>query len=196
MFHSTTILECAVYITAFYLSFTFLERHYFGKPKFMQKWKISRATALDIACKTISGGFALMATFCGILILWNAPVYTPIPKERSSFLLDRVMIWASSYFVYDFFAMYHVYLARKEEKTELNSTKRETSLSQTMRLHTTKDNNELINTTLKSNRNDDDSVPDANSSSSNLICDNNRKSISGEIIGDVSMNAVSNAKPR
>ena len=57
MFHSTTILESGVYITCFYLSFTFLNRRYFGQDEFMRKWKISPATAMDIACKTISAGF-------------------------------------------------------------------------------------------------------------------------------------------
>merc|ERR1712038_807153 len=69
MFHSTTILESGVYITCFYLSFTFLNRRYFGQDEFMRKWKISPATAMDIACKTISAGFAISATIFGIFML-------------------------------------------------------------------------------------------------------------------------------
>ena len=114
MFHSTSVLEFFLYLTSFYLAFIFLERHYFGQIDFMTKWKISRATAMDIACKTISSGFAILSTASGLFLLLSSASYTPIIKERSSFFIDRVMILAMSYFIYDFFAMYHVYLARND----------------------------------------------------------------------------------
>ena len=138
MFHSTTILESAVYITCFYLSFSVLDRNYFGQPEFMRKWKISPATAMDIACKVISAGFAMSATLCGIFILLISPSYTPSTnQDRSSFLVDRVMVWATSYFIYDFFAMFHVYLARKQEKSDANSFCSDPTLSQTLNSNNT-----------------------------------------------------------
>ena len=82
----------------------------------MQKWQISRATAMDIACKTVSGGFAISSTFFGIIILWTSAQYTPNREDKASFFLDRVMVWAMSYFLYDIFAMYIVYLARNDAK--------------------------------------------------------------------------------
>ena len=193
MFHSTTILECAVYITCFYLSFTFLNFRFFGQEDFMRKWKISPATAMDIACKTISAGFALSATIFGIFILWVSPEYTPIQKDRSSFFVDRVMVWAMSYFIYDFFAMYHVYLARKDAKASDNLCQ-ETSLSQPMRLDkldASKEDCELITSTSNPN---DNLVSLSKSVNSN--CDKNRKSISSEDISGVSMNGISKTKPR
>lgn len=115
MSHST-IVECFIYITCYYLSFIFLGRRCFGQIQFMQKWQISRATAMDIACKTISGGFAIFSTVFGIIILWTSAQYTPSREDKASFFLDRVMVWAMSYFLYDIFAMYTVYLARNDAK--------------------------------------------------------------------------------
>jgi len=159
----------------------------------MRKWKITPATAMDISCKTISAGFALSATIFGIFILWVSPVYTPIVKDRSSFFVDRVMVWATSYFIYDFFAMYHVYLARKDAKASENLCQ-ETSMSQPMRLDKTdakKDDCELINSTSNPN----DNVVSVNRNV-NSNCDKNRKSISSEDISGVSMNGISTKKPR
>ena len=203
MFHSTTILESAVYITSFYLSFSLLDRNYFGQPEFMRKWKISPATAMDVACKVISAGFAMSATLCGIFILLISPSYTPsINQDRSSFLVDRVMVWATSYFIYDFFAMFHVYLARKQEKSDANSFCSDPTLSQTLNSNNTDyidvhaknsctDNNELINSKLITN----DDATSTLSNISNSKCDTQHKSINDDI-NSVTMKTISNTKPR
>jgi len=202
MFHSTTILESAVYITCFYLSFSLLDRNYFGQPEFMRKWKISPATAMDVACKVISAGFAMSATLCGIFILLISPSYTPsINQDRSSFLVDRVMVWATSYFIYDFFAMFHVYLARKQEKSDSNSFCSDPTLSQTLNSNNTDyidvhaknsctDNNELINSKLITN----DDATSTLSNISNSKCDTQHKSINDDI-NSVTMKTISNTKP-
>jgi hypothetical protein len=94
-----------------------------------------------------------------------------------------------SYFIYDFFAMYHVYLARKEAK-DSEKLCQETSLSQPMRLDNTdasKDDCELLNST---------SNPISIGNNLNLNCDKNRKSISSEDISGVSMKSISKTKPR
>ena len=210
MFHSTTILESAVYITCFFLTFTFLDKHYFGKDDFMRKWKITASDAMDIACKAVSAGFAISATLCGIFMLWISPDYDPEVKDRSSFLVDRVMVWAMSYFVYDFFAMYHVYLARKNT-TKIsdnncdaanNVNQENLNLSQTTRLEKSldanHDTNELINSisTHNDNTNGDNSVlSSTNKNILNSNCDKNRRSISEEI-GGVSSNGTSNKNAR
>ena len=203
MFHSTTILESAVYITCFYLSFSLLDRNYFGQPEFMRKWKISPATAMDVACKVISAGFAMSATLCGIFILLISPSYTPSTnQDRSSFLVDRVMVWATSYFIYDFFAMFHVYLARKQEKSDSNSFCSDPTLSQTLNSNNTDyidvhaknsctDNNELINSKLITN----DDATSTLSNISNSKCDTQHKSINDDI-NSVTMKTISNTKPR
>jgi len=198
MFHSTTILESAVYITCFFLTFRFLEGRYFGTDEFMRKWKITPPTAMDIACKCVSGGFAIISTLGGILMLWRSPDYDPEVKDRSSFLVDRVMVWAMSYFVYDFFAMYHVYLARKETTNDNSkaATINQENLSQTTKLEKTVDeenfSNELKNSTSNHNStNGDNSIlSSVNKNIQNSDCDNNRKSISDEISG-VSSNGTS-----
>lgn len=183
MFRSTSILECFIYLTCFYLAFVFLGRHYFGQIEFMKKWQISRATAMDIACKTISAGFAFSATVGGMCILWMSAAYTPITKDRSSFFLDRVMIFAMSYFIYDFFAMYHVYLAQLDANETINPY-RETKLSQTIKLHRTdvdKDSfneKELITSIAKPN---DNAVPASSMLNSN--CDKSPESITGDMNG-------------
>ena len=195
MFHSTSILEFFVYMTCFYLSFVFLERRYFGQIEFMRKWQISRATSMDIACKTISGSFAVSATACGMCILWMSAAYTPITKDRSSLLIDRIMVWAMSYFIYDFFAMYHVYLA-KNDPTAAIIPYRETNHSQTIKLHkrdVDKDSlkrNDLITSTSKTT---DNAVPSSSMMNSN--CDKSRKSITEDING-VSMNVISKTNLR
>ena len=207
MFHSTTILESAVYITCFFLTFTFLDKHYFGKDDFMQKWKITPSAAMDIACKAVSAGFAISSTLCGIFMLWISPDYNPEVKDRSSFLVDRVMVWAMSYFIYDFFAMYHVYLARKDT-TQIsdnnfdaaNVNQEKLNLSHTMRLDKSLDANhgttELTNSISTHHTNGDNSVlSSVNKNILNSNCDKNRRSISEEI-GGVSSNGTANKNAR
>ena len=165
----------------------------------MRKWKISPATAMDIACKVISAGFAMSATLCGIFILLISPSYTPSTnQDRSSFLVDRVMVWATSYFIYDFFAMFHVYLARKQEKSDSNSFCSDPTLSQTLNSNNTDaknsctDQNELNNSKLITN---DFDATSTLSNISNSKCDTQHKSINGDI-NSVTMKTISNTKPR
>ena len=206
MFHSTTILESAVYITCFFLSFTFLGRHYFGTNEFKQKWRITTPTAMDIACKCVSGGFAIISTLCGIFILWIAPGYNPEVKDRSSFLVDRVMVWAMSYFVYDFFAMYHVYIARKETLNDnantANMNQENSNLSQSSKseqsLDAKHESNELRNNSISddnSSNGDTSILSSVNKNKMNSNCDKDQKSI-GEQISWVSSNGTSHENAR
>ena len=164
----------------------------------MRKWNILPATAMDIACKVISAGFAMSATLCGIFILLISPSYTSSTnQDRSSSLVDRVMVWATSYFIYDFFAMFHVYLARKQEKSDANSFCSDPTLSQTLNSNNTDaknsctDNNELINSKLITN----DDATSTSSNISNSKCDTQHKSINDDI-NSVTMKTISNTKPR
>lgn len=136
-------------------------------------------------------------------MLWRSPNYDPEVKDRSSFLVDRVMVWAMSYFVYDFFAMYHVYLARKETTNDNSkaATINQENLSQTTKLEKTVDeenfSNELKNSISNHNStNGDNSIlSSVNKNIQNSDCDKNRKSISDEISG-VSSNGTSHKNAR
>ena len=107
------------------------------------------------------------------------------------------MVWATSYFIYDFFAMFHVYLARKQEKSDANSFCSDATLSQTLNSNDTDaknsctDNNELINSKLITN----DDATSTSSNISNSKCDTQHKSINDDI-NSVTMKTISTTKPR
>lgn len=172
----------------------------------MQKWKITTPTAMDIACKCVSGGFAIISTLCGIFILWIQPGYNAEVKDRSSFLVDRVMVWAMSYFVYDFFAMYHVYIARKETSNDnsetANMNQENSNLSQTSKSEKSwdvkHDSNELRNNSISdhnSSNGDNSILSSVNKNILNSNCDKDQKSI-GEQISWVSSNGTSHKNAR
>ena len=172
----------------------------------MQKWKITTPTAMDIACKCVSGVFAIISTLCGTFILWIAPGYNPEVKDKSSFLVDRVMVWAMSYFVYDFFAMYHVYIARKETLNDsvrtANMNQENSNLSQSSKseqsLDAKHESNELRNNSISddnSSNGDTSILSSVNKNTMNSNCDKDQKSI-GEQIGWVSSNGTSHENAR
>ena len=152
------------------------------------------------------GIFAIISTLCGIFILWIAPDYNPEVKDRSSFLVDRVMVWAMSYFVYDFFAMYHVYIARKETLDDnakrANINQENSNLSQTSHsqksLDAKHDSNELRNNSISdhnSSNGDTSILSSVNKNKMNSNCDKDQRSI-GEQISWVSSNGTSHKNAR
>ena len=110
------VLEFALYSLAFYAVFvTFAKK--FLDLAFMTKWKINECVGLDMSCKCVSALFALIATTLGIYIFFNAD-HDPTHTARTGIDVgvDHFLVFAMSYFIYDMYAMYEVYLAKNRQK--------------------------------------------------------------------------------
>ena len=107
---SVILVETILSILAFYLAFKTLSS-YTTNAIFMQKWQISKPVALDTANKTISAIFATLSSLTGIYVLmtYNGVYYLDCA-------ITYFMPFAMGYFLYDFFAMAEVYMARLDEK--------------------------------------------------------------------------------
>ena len=138
---------------------------------------------MDIACKTVSGGFAISSTLLGISILWTSAEYTPNKEGKSSFLIDRVMIWAMSYFLYDFFAMYNVYLARHDATAMESSSMKPNGIDADAVLTKKANDNQVspFNKNLRTGIGND--------------CDTSRETFTEDISG-VSTNVIMNSRKR
>lgn len=106
---ASVAFEFSIYFIGFYSAFSAL-KSVFMNTTFREKWVITRANALDFACKSVSAMFAIMATLTGIYILTTSDHNER--KTSHEFLVGRVLVVAVSYFLYDVYAMYEVYLAK------------------------------------------------------------------------------------
>lgn len=73
--------------------------------------KISRGTALDVACKSVSAAFGASAASAGLYLLLNGG-----DPEANHPLLQHVFLVVIAYFLYDLYAMYRVYVGKKEDE--------------------------------------------------------------------------------
>ena len=103
---STIVIETGISMVVFYLLFKSLS-HYLTDPAFMNKWKISKALALDTANKLISAFFAILSSSTGVFVLvtYGGDYYI---QSAITYFMPLSM----GYFLYDFFAMAEVYFQK------------------------------------------------------------------------------------
>jgi len=106
---STMILLTVMSIMAFYLLFRTLANHTTCE-EFLQKWQVKKNVGLDTANKTISASFGASSALTGTYIL-----ATYGGNYYSDAAITYFMPIAIGYFLYDFFAMIEVYIARLDE---------------------------------------------------------------------------------
>jgi len=105
---STVLLETLAFIIAFYVAFCSLSSKTTSL-SFLNYWNIQRNLGLDIANKLISSSFAILASFCGIYVL-----FTYGGRYYYSQFITYMMPCGMGYFLYDIFAMYQVYQSNQE----------------------------------------------------------------------------------
>lgn len=106
---STLVLLTMAAIVGFYLAFRTLATHTTNL-EFLLKWQIKKHVGLDTANKTISASFGAGSALIGAYVL-----ATYGGNYYSDAAITYFMPLAIGYFLYDFFAMIEVYIARLDE---------------------------------------------------------------------------------
>lgn len=100
---STILMETLASIVTFYAAFSALSAST-TSDTFLRKWGVKRNVGLDVANKSVSALFAVMASMSGVYILTTF---------GGSYYSDRVVTYAMpvamGYFLYDAIAMFEVY---------------------------------------------------------------------------------------
>lgn len=108
-------LEFSLYTLLFYAAFVALARKFLAA-KFLAYWRINEAKGLDIACKCVSAGFATAAASFGAYICMavDHDVDQTAKRRMVDICVDHFLTFAMTYFLYDVYAMYEVYLAKNK----------------------------------------------------------------------------------
>jgi hypothetical protein len=114
---STVVMLTMMAIMGFYLAFRKLATHT-TNVEFLQKWQIKKHVGLDTANKTISALFGGTSALTGAYVLatYGGDYY-------SDAAITYFMPIAIGYFLYDFFAMIEVHIARLDETGSSESDK-------------------------------------------------------------------------
>ena len=106
---SIQALEASSYCLMYYAAFRLLTR-VFTDARFKAKFSITFGTGSGVACKSVSALFGIATSMCGVYIFNNI-----FNNEPVGFLVDRIFIFSMSYFLYDVYAMYFVYMSNQGE---------------------------------------------------------------------------------
>lgn len=115
----------------------------FANHRFTAQWRISRSVGMDIACKVVSGLFALLASATGTYLMMSTQPpatnsatdsYAPQSSPRREHPLVRhIFNVVIAYFVYDLVAMYLVFETRDREDDDEPSSTAQTSTAERIR---------------------------------------------------------------
>ena len=112
LYLTTAAFEVGLGIAGFTYLFGFL-RGKFASDSFTSSWRVADWVGIDIACKTVSAAFAILAASTGAFNLLNgAEKDTPGVSETEQRLLKHIFLVVIAYFLYDLYAMHQVFAAK------------------------------------------------------------------------------------
>ena len=101
----SAVMEVISFMLCFSILFNYLT-NCFSSAGFLRRWRVQRWIGVDIACKSVSAVFAVMASSAGIFIILYGADY---PAQTEKTVLKHIFLICIAYFLYDLYAMFKVW---------------------------------------------------------------------------------------